>query len=220
MNSHFLGRPAVTLTVLGTTGGIAWAAGFRGYMVELAGPASTFDWWGTFGALIFPGAVVGGLLGLAEALRRTGGRQHWRWLALAPLAFAVAPILLPGAVPALLTQGLGGGAIAVALMAVGGGYAVSHRGPLWSRLACGITSAALLAALALAGPGIAGPVLALTEPRGAWVAILAVSFVIVLALASSIPHRAVVTAADSFVPLQSTGLARHGGRPRLGKDAS
>ncbi|ABM10803.1 hypothetical protein FHR86_003682 [Paenarthrobacter ilicis] len=220
MNSHFLGRPAVTLTALGTTCGIAWAAGFRGYMVELAGPASTFDWWGTFGALIFPGAVAGGLLGWAEALRRTGGRQHWRWLALAPLAFAVAPMLLPGAVPALLTQGLGGGAIAVALMAVGGGYAVSRRGPLWSRLACGITSAALLAALALAGPGIGGPALALTEPRGAWVAVLAAAFVIVLALASSIPHGAVATTADSLVPLQSTRLARHGVSPRLGKDAS
>ncbi|UKA52164.1 hypothetical protein LFT48_21640 (plasmid) [Arthrobacter sp. FW305-123] len=220
MNTHFFGRPAVTLTAVGATGGIAWAAGFRGYMVELAGPASTFDWWGTFGALIVPGAVVGGLLGLAEALRRTGGRRRWRWLALAPLAFAVAPMLLPGAVPALLTQGLGGGAIAVALMALGGGYAVSRRGPLWSRLVSGTVSAALLAALALAGPGIAGPGLALTEPRGAWVAVLAASFVIVLALASSIPHRPVVTATDPFVPFQSMGLARDGLRPSTGKDAS
>ncbi|TVU61974.1 hypothetical protein FQP90_12965 [Paenarthrobacter nitroguajacolicus] len=220
MNMHFFVRPAVTLTALGTTGGIAWAAGFRGYMAELAGPASTVDWWGTFGALILPGAFAGGLLGWAEALRRTGGRQHWRWLALAPLAFAVAPMLLPGAVPALLTQGLGGGAIAVALMAIGGGYALSHRGPLWSRLACGITSAALLAALALAGPGIAGQALALTEPRGAWVAVLVVSFVTVLALASSIPHRPVVTAGDPLVPLRSTGLARDGVRPPLGKAAS
>lgn len=173
MKTRFFGRPAVTLTAAGMTGGIAWAAGFRGYM-----------------------------------------------LALAPLAFAVAPMLLPGAVPALLTQGLGGGAIAVALMAVGGGYAVSRRGPLWSRLACSITSAALLAALALAGPGIAGPALALTEPRGAWVAVLAVSFVIVLALASSIPHRPAVTAADPLVPFQSIELAREGVRPPLGKDAS
>ncbi len=171
MKTRFFGRPAVTLTAVGMTGGIAWAAGFRGYMVELAGPASTFDWWGTFGGLIFPGAVAGG-------------------------------------------------AIAVALMAVGGGYAVSRRGPLWSRLACGITSAALLAALALAGPGIAGPALALTEPRGAWVAVLAVSFVIVLALASSIPHRPAVTAADPLVPFQSIKLAREGVRPPLGKDAS
>ncbi|WP_332762624.1 hypothetical protein [Pseudarthrobacter sp.] len=181
---------------IGTICGIAWAAGFRAYMVELAGPASTFGWWGTFGAIILPGAITGGLLGWAEALRRTGGRRGWRWLALAPLAFAVAPMLMPGAIAALLTQGLGGGAIAVALMAVGGGYAISRRGPLWSRLVSGLVSAALLAALALAGPGIAGPGLALTEPRGAWVAVLATSFVVVLAVASSIPHRPIVTVAD------------------------
>ena len=177
------------LVLVGITCGIAWAAGFRGYMVELAGPASTFGWWGTFGAILLPGAAVGGLLGWAEALRRAGGRRGWRWLALAPLAFAIAPMLMPGAVAALLTQGLGGGAIAVALMAIGGGYALSGRGPLWARIACGLVSAALAAALALAGPGIAGPVLAITEPRGAWVAVLGASFIAVLALASSIPHR-------------------------------
>ena len=177
------------LVAIGMTCGIAWAAGFRGYMVELAGPASTFDWWGTFGAILLPGALAGGLLGWAEALRRTGGRRGWRWLALAPLAFAIAPLLMPGAIAALLTEGLGGGAIAVALMAIGGGYALSRRGPVWARLACGVVSAALAAALALAGPGIAGPALAVTEPRGAWVAVLAASFILVLALAASIPHR-------------------------------
>lgn len=181
---------------IGATCGIAWAAGFRGYMVELAGPASSVGWWGTFGALLLPGAIAGGLLGWAEELRRTGGRRGWRWLALAPLTFAIAPMLMPGAITILLTQGLGGGAIAVPLMAIGGGYALSPRGPLWSRLVSGLISAALIAALALAAPGIAGSGLALTEPRGAWVAVLASSFVVVLALASSIPHQPVLTAAN------------------------
>jgi hypothetical protein len=186
-------RPALhgtaALVAIGITCGIAWAAGFRSYMVELAGPASTFNWWGTFGAILLPGAAVGGLLGWAEALRRAGGRRGWRWLALAPLAFAIAPMLLPGAIAALLSEGIGGGAIAVSLMGIGGGYAISRRGPLWARIVCGLVSAALAAALALAGPGIAGPGLAITEPRGAWVAVLATSFIVVLALASSIPHR-------------------------------
>jgi len=188
-------RPALhrtaPLVAIGLVCGIAWAAGFRSYMVELAGPASTFEWWGTFGAILLPGAAVGGLLGWAETLRRAGGRRGWRWLALAPLAFAIAPLLMPGAVAALLTQGLGGGAVAVALMAIGGGYALSRRGPLWARLACGLVSAAFAVALALSGPGIAGPTLAITEPRGAWVAVLGASFIVVLALASSIPHRPV-----------------------------
>ncbi|MDV8149670.1 hypothetical protein [Arthrobacter sp. B10-11] len=182
---------SAAFVAVGVVCGIAWAAGFRAYMVELAGPASTFSWRGTFGTLLLPGAIAGGLLGWAEALRRSGGRRGWRWLALAPLTFAVAPLFLPGAVTALLTQGLGGGAIAVALMGIGGGYALSGRGPLWARLLCGIATAALTAALALTGPGIAGPSLAISEPRGAWVAVLAVSFIVVLALASSIPHRPV-----------------------------
>jgi hypothetical protein len=186
-------RPALhgtaVLVAIGITCGIAWAAGFRSYMVELAGPASTFNWWGTFGAILLPGAVVGGLLGWAEALRRGRGRRGWRWLALAPLAFAIAPMLMPGAITALLTEGLGGGAIAVSLMGIGGGYALARRGPLWARLVCGLVSTALAAALALTGPGIAGPRLAITEPRGAWVAVLAASFIVVLALAASIPHR-------------------------------
>ncbi|MDQ0822468.1 hypothetical protein QFZ79_000206 [Arthrobacter sp. V4I6] len=189
MNIHSPGARHAALIAIGTTCGIAWAAGFRAYMVELAGPASTFGWWGTFGALVLPGAVVGGLLGWAEALRRDGGRRGWRWLALAPLVVAIAPLLMPGAIITLLTEGLGGGAIAVALIAVGGGYGLSRRGPCWARLLCGLASAALLAALAMAGPGIAGPRLALTEPRGAWVALLLTSFLVVLALASSIPHR-------------------------------
>lgn len=184
-------RRNAALVAVGAVCGIAWAAGFRAYMVELAGPASTFSWWGTFGTILLPGAIVGGLLGWAEALRSSGGRRRWRWLALAPLAFAIAPMFLPGAVTALLTEGLGGGAVAVALMGIGGGYALSGRGPLWARLLCGLVAAALTAALALAGPGIAGPGLAITEPRGAWVAVLAVSFIVVLALASSIPHRPV-----------------------------
>ncbi|WP_308466391.1 hypothetical protein [Rathayibacter soli] len=196
MNTYSLGTRKAALIAIGTTCGIAWAAGFRGYMVELAGQTSTFSWWGTFGTILFPGAIAGGLLGWAEALRRTGGRRGWRWLALAPLAFAVAPQLLPDAIVHLFTQGLGGGAIAVPLMGIGGGYALSRRGPLWARLVCGIVSATLVAILALTGPGIGGASLALTEPRGAWVAVLATSFVVVLALASSIPHRPTVTAAD------------------------
>lgn len=196
MNTYSFGARNAALIAIGTSCGIAWAAGFRGYMVELAGPTSTISWWGTFGAILVPGAVAGALLGWAEALRRTGGRRGWRWLALAPLTFAIAPQLSPGAIVHLLTQGLGGGAIAVPLMGIGGGYALSRRGPLWVRLVCGVVSAALVALLALAGSGIGGVRLALTEPRGAWVAVLATSFVVVLAFASSIPHRPTITAAD------------------------
>ncbi|MEU7898427.1 hypothetical protein AB0B45_36890 [Nonomuraea sp. NPDC049152] len=188
------GRPrsGLVLIAAGTICGIAWAAGFRSYMSELAGTDSQIDWAGTFAAILLPGAVTGGLLGWAEHLRRTGGRPRWRWLALAPLAFAVAPMLMPGALVQFLTQGLGGGAVAVAAIALGCGYSVSGRGPRWARLVTGVAGVALLAALTLATPAIGGARLALSEPRGAWVAVLVASFVVVLALASAIPHLPVV----------------------------
>ena len=53
-------------------------------------------------------------------------------------------MLLPDAVLALLTQGLGGGAIAVALLAIGGGFAISGRGRLPARITCGVLSALLI----------------------------------------------------------------------------
>jgi hypothetical protein len=71
--------------------GLAWAAGFRGYLAAVAGPGSQMDRVGTFEGVLLPGLVTGALLGWAEHLRRTGGRPALRhWLALAPLAFVVA----------------------------------------------------------------------------------------------------------------------------------
>lgn len=183
-------REVVGPIALGSICGLAWAAGFRAYMAELAGPASHVAWAGTFAAILLPGAAIGGLLAWAEVLRRRGGTRGWRWLALAPLALAIAPLLMPGALVDLFTQGLGGGAVAVALLALGGGYALSGRGPRWGRIAGGAVSTALLAAIVASSPFVAGPTLALTEPRGAWVAVLVTSFIVVLAAAASIPHRA------------------------------
>lgn len=182
---------ALGLVMLGVLCGTAWAAGFRGYMAELAGSASQVDWVGTFAAILLPGAVAGGLLGWAEALRRRGGARGWRWLALAPLAIAVAPMLMPGALVGLFTAGFGGGAIVVPALGIGGGYAISGRGPLWARIVTGTVSVALLAGIVLTTPLFASPALVLTQPRGAWVAVLAASFLVVLAVAASIPHRSV-----------------------------
>ena len=177
------------LIALGATCGIAWTAGFRAYMVELAGTESTVDWAGTFGAILLPGAIVGGLLGWAESLRRTDGDSRRRWLALAPLALAVAPLLRPGAVVELVTTGEGGAAVGVVLLGIGGGYAISGEGKLWGRLLAGILSGAALVAVALMPAMIGGARLAVSSPRGAWVSVLAGSLLVLLVLASSIPFR-------------------------------
>lgn len=173
------------LILFGALAGTAWAAALRGYMAVFAGSASRFDLVGTMLQIVLPGAVIGALLGLAEYFRRTGGRRGWRWLALAPVLFVVAPMLTPGALWAFLTTGLGGGAVAVALTGIGGGFALSRRGPLWARIVVGVLAGALAAA---------GAAAVLFVGRGAeqvWAAVLAGSLLPLFALACSIPFRPV-----------------------------
>lgn len=197
-------RPSVVACVLvGGVAGIAWAAAFRAYMSEIVGGASRMDWYGTFVAVIGAGLITGALLGLAEYFRRTGGRRHWRWLGLAPLGFAILPLTMPGALLALVTEGLGGGAVAVALIAIAGGFAVSGRGALWARLACGVLTLVMIGGLVASVPAIGGIRLALDQPRGAWVAILAASCMTVLCLASSIPFRRVEPVTDASAEASS-----------------
>jgi hypothetical protein len=177
------------LVLIGAICGLAWAAGFRGFMAEIAGPAATVEWYGTFGGILLPGLVTGALLGWAEHLRRTGGRRGWRWLALAPLSFVVAT---PGVLVSVFVDGLGGGAIAIPLFGMAGGYALSGRGRLWARLAAGAIAFLAIPAWALAATFIGGGEFAIGTPRGAWIAVYFGAFVAVLALACSIPHRRVV----------------------------
>lgn len=185
-------RPSEPASVLvGAVCGVVWAAAFRAYMSEIAGGGSRFEWYGTFVAVLLAGAITGALLGLSEYLRRTGGRPHWRWLALAPVAFAILPLTMPDAIVALVTLGLGGGAIAVPLAAMAGGFAVSGRGPVWTRLVCGTLAGIMVVGIAAAGPMVGGIRMALDQPRGAWAAVLGAGCVLVLCLACSIPFRRV-----------------------------
>jgi hypothetical protein len=186
---------AASLILFGVVAGTAWAAALRAFMVEIAGRDSRVEWFGTFALILLPGALVGALLGLAEYLRRTGGRRGWRWLAAAPLLFT-APLFVPGAFLALVTTGIGGGAVAVPLVGMLGGYVTSRRGPLAVRLALGLVVAAFLVAgtlfaLGAFAPGFDPAALA-REPRSAWTAVLDLSLMIVLIVACSVPHRAVV----------------------------
>lgn len=194
----------------GAVCGLAWSAALRGYMVELVGDESTFTWSGTFGALLLPGAVTGGLLGWAEHLRRIGPPSRWRLLALAPLTFAFAPMLIPGAVTTLATTGMGSGAIAVGLMGIVGGYALSGRGRRWPRVVCGAAGAGFTVALAATVAGMADSALSLTDPRGAWAAVLAVSLYLVLALGCSIPHRSAWSRVVEATPTESAQRTRNG----------
>jgi hypothetical protein len=109
-------------------------------------------------------------------------------LLFAAVLFSQGPLGLLG----IFENGLGGGAIGVPLLAMAGGYAVSGRGPRWGRLACGALALTAIPIWALTVESFAGPDLAVTTPRGLWVALYFYSFLAVLAFAAAIPHRRTV----------------------------
>ena len=98
------GGPTMALLVGGLCG-LAWAAGLRGFMAQIAGSEWTVGWAGTFG---------------------------WRWLALSPLLFSAILFSRPLDMLSILEDGLGDGAIGVPLYGMLGGYALSGRGPRWA----------------------------------------------------------------------------------------
>ena len=180
----------VALILLGGLFGLAWAAGMRGFMAQIAHEESSVSWSGTFGYILLPGLLIGLLLGWAEHLRRMGGRRGWRWLALSPLLFAA--VLFgegPLGVLGIFEDGIGGGAIGVPLIAMAGGYAISGRSPRWGRLACGALALTAIPIWALTVESFAGADLAVTTPRGLWVAVYLYSFLALLMIAAAIPHR-------------------------------
>jgi hypothetical protein len=175
--------------LLGGLCGLAWAAGLRAFMSEVAGPESGATWLGTFGWILVPGAAIGALLGWAEHLRRTGGRRGWRWLALSPLLFAsvlVAGLADPGS---MFEGGVGGGAIGVPALGMLGGYALSGRGPRGGRVLCGVVALSAIPVWAVVADDVGGAGLGVGTPRGAWAALLYYALLAFLALGSAIPHR-------------------------------
>jgi len=185
----------VPSALVGVAAGVAWAAALRGWMAEIAGRDSQFDWFGTLGLILLPGAVAGLFLGLADYLRRTGGRRGWRWLGLAPVVFT-APLFAPGAFEALVTTGIGGGAVAVPLFGTLGGVVIARRGPWGLRLVFGVIALAFLVAGTLFALGAFDSGLDLRtlarEPRLAWTGVTFLSLMVVFAVACSVPHRRVV----------------------------
>jgi hypothetical protein len=179
----------VQLVALGALCGLAWAAGLRGFMAQVAGQDSQVDWTGTFAWILAPGIATGALFALAEHWHHIGGHRYRRWLALSPLCFAAIFLSDPLHIGAFFATGIGGGAIGVPLMAMAGAYALSQRGPLWTRLACAAVALISIPVWALTAADIGGPDLALTTARGAWVAVYFWSFLAVLTVGCCIPHR-------------------------------
>jgi hypothetical protein len=121
-------------------------------------------------------------------LRRLGGRRGWRWLAASPLLFSAVLFSNGLDFSGLLENGIGGGAVGVPAVGMLGGFAISGRGPLAGRLLCGALALSSVPVWVLTAADIS-PGLDATTARGAWVAVYYWTFLAMLALASSIPHR-------------------------------
>jgi len=178
--------PATPLLVGGLCG-LAWAAGLRGMMAAIAGSNSHVDWALTFGRLLLPGMIVGVLLGWAEHWRRTGLTRARRWFVLSPLVFAAVLFAQPTDLIGLFEDV--GGDLAVPLLGMAGGYALAGRGPTWTRLLAALVALLPIPAWALAATQVGGPGLAFDTPRGAWIAVYLYSYLALLAIACTIPHR-------------------------------
>lgn len=182
MKGHLLG---------GAVCGLAWAAGLRGFMAQVAvRDGSEVTWLGTFGWVLAPGIVVGGLLGWAFHLWRSGGPPRARWLVLAPFLFAA--VLLPPVVTldfdGFLAGGIGAGTIAIPAFGICGGYAIAGR-RTWLRLLATLPPLSAIPAWAFTASDVGGSEIAINTARGLWAAVYFWSFLAVLTLACSIPFR-------------------------------
>ncbi|MGY3128990.1 hypothetical protein ACVWW9_002519 [Agrococcus sp. UYP33] len=175
----------VAAAAIGALVGLTWAAALRAYMVTIAGPGSSFTWW-TLVAILLPGAIAGACIGVAHA-RRTRGRA---WLlGFAPFAFTALTMLEPGALTALVTTGIGGGAIAVPAALVLGGFGLGTIGPRAARIPCLVLAVLLAAGFAAAVPLAGGSAVAATTARGAWAILLAAGLLLTGMLGTALAFR-------------------------------
>lgn len=177
-------HPAAAAAV-GALVGLTWAAALRAYMVTIAGSGSSFSWW-TLIAILLPGAIAGAGIGVAHA--RSGAGRAWL-LGFAPFAFTVATMLEPGAIVALVTTGIGGGAIAVPAALVLGGFGLGSIGPRAARIPCLVLALLLAVGMAATVPLAGGPAVAATTARGAWAIVLAAGLLLTGMLGTALAFR-------------------------------
>jgi hypothetical protein len=180
-------QTSARLAIVGAGCGLAWSCALRGWMTAIAGPESSVTWAGTFGGVLAPATVVGGLLGWAEA-RRRAGRPPSGWLVASPLLLGLAPLAVPGVLESLLTTGQGSGALGMVALGMLGGYAMSGRGGRRRRIASGVLGFAAVPAWWLAPPMTPG--VDPTTPYGALVAMTFTALFVGLAAACAVPMRA------------------------------
>lgn len=173
---------ATTHVVVGALLGLTWGSALRAWMALLTlqlGDPPRVTWQGTFAGILLPATLVGALVGRAVYAAKTSERKRWRWVIFSPILLVLGPaIVQSNFISTLLTTGMGGGAIGVALVGMLGGYALSGFGPQWTRGVSALFGLLLLVA-SIAPVYFAGPSSAL--PPGADEVFSVLLFVLLMA---------------------------------------
>ena len=133
--------------------GLAWAVSFRAWMTHLQFDFfkswPVYTWKGTFLSVVLPAVLVGALLGY-DWQRRRLDQPRIPLVVWSPLLMAILPALLAeDFIGTLMENGMGSGAIVIVLIGMGGGFAISGRGPAWLRLVVGLVFLGVLMAMAV-----------------------------------------------------------------------
>ncbi len=181
--------------LLGGVAGAAWSGALRLWMTQLVAESRVTS--ATVTMVLVPGTVVGGLLGYAWHRQRQAPPLS-RWFVAAPLGLAVV-VLVPSYAVRLVTTGQGSGAIAVPLIGMAGGYAVSGRGPMPGRVLAGLLAGAGVVGMTVA-PVAMNPDLEASDPRAMVAASLGGSLMVALIAACAIPYRPRPTSTRPLAP--------------------
>jgi hypothetical protein len=194
-----IGRPTLVparwiAVAVGALAGSAWSAALRAFMWEVAGGNAGVDWVGTFVWVLFPGTVIGALLGWAEHRRWSGPVPRRRWLVWSPMMFAAVLLQNPLDLLSGFDGGIGLAAVAVPAICMAGGYAIAGGGPLWVRGVGGLILVSTVPIWSQTAADVGGPSMSLESPHGAWAAILYWSLLATCSMAAAIPHRPAMAA--------------------------
>lgn len=192
-NSSADRKALVRQIVTGAFLGFAWGASLRAWMslfALLQGDRPHYSWSGTFGGILLPVTLMGAILGGAVYAAKASQRKHWQWSLISPLMLVLIPALvLSDFIQSLVTTGLGGGTIFVALIGMIGGYALSGLGPRWLRWLAGAVSFLAIFATGIAFFALNGFPAVKFSANNAFLGLLFVTLMILLVAGVSAPFQ-------------------------------
>ena len=192
---HFFSNDRVQLVQALAKGaflGLVWGSSLRTWMVVLAlefGDYPRFTWDGTFAFILIPATIMGAVLNGARVSIKQGDKR-WRWAVLAPLLLVLGPLLfMKDFIPTLLSTGMGGGAIGVALIGLFGGYGFSGGGANWRKIVAKLLAILIIGATVYGVFFTSQSQLELPTARQTFGALYFILLMVLLIVATALPYQ-------------------------------